>query len=114
MAHFRFVGWLAEWILVQTGFHFEWDEGNRLKSIRKHGVTCAEAEEVFEQNEAIRVLGEQSSPPVPEPRFGILGITRAGRHMFIAFAIRGTGIRVISIRDMSRKEKKLYAELCKE
>ncbi len=114
MAHFRFVAWLAEWILAQNEFRYEWDEGNETKSLKKHGITCIEAEEVFEQNEAIRILGEQVSPSVDEPRFGLLGVTKSGRHVFVVFAIRGTGIRIVSIRNTSRKERKLYAELCKE
>lgn len=114
MAHFKFVQWLVEWILAQSSFSFEWDAGNKIKSHEKHGVTSEEAEEVFEQIEAIRALGEQVSPPVSELRLGILGLTKSGRHVFICFTIRGTGIRIISIREMNRKEKKLYEELCEE
>ena len=53
-------------------------------------------------------------PQTPEPRFGVLGVTKAGRHLFICFTIRSSGLRIISIREMNRKERKLYAELCKE
>lgn len=114
MAHFRYVEWLLNWLLVQSGFSFEWDDGNSTKNLLKHGITIEEAEEIFEQIEAIRVLGEQVSPPTAEPRFGLLGLTKEGRHLFVCFTLRGTGIRIISIREMNQKEKKLYAELCKE
>jgi uncharacterized DUF497 family protein len=114
VAHFKFVYWLAEWVLVQSGFHFEWDDGNRHKSKLKHGVAPEEVEEVFEQTEDIRVLGEQIRPIVPEPRFGLLGLSKRGRHLFVCFTFRGTGIRIISARDMNKKEKQLYAKLCEE
>lgn len=114
MAHFRFILWLAEWILVQQGFSFEWDKGNRKKSLEKHGVSHSEAEEVFEQSDSIRILGEQVKPVTKELRFGLLGLTKKGRHLFVCFTIRGTGVRVISVRDMNKKERKLYGELCKE
>lgn len=43
-----------------------------------------------------------------EPRFFSLGQTDAGRLLFLVFTLRGTLIRVISARDMSRKERKVY------
>lgn len=112
MAKFRFIQWLVEWILTQDSFQFEWDHGNRSKSHQKHKVTSEEIEEVFSIAEAVRALGEQISPVVQEPRFGILGVTKKGRHLFICFTLRGSGIRVISAREMSRNERTLYAKLC--
>lgn len=114
MAIFKFVQWLMDWIAAQSGFAFEWDLGNRTKNVVKHGITLEEAESVFEQVEAIRVLGEQVSPRVDEPRYGMLGLTKDLKHVFVCFTIRGTGIRIIHIREMNKKERRLYAELCKE
>ena len=65
-------------------------------------------------SDALRALGEQVSPETDEPRFGVLGITKLGRHLFVCFTLRATGIRIISARDMNRTERILYAELCKE
>ena len=114
MAKFRFVLWLVEWLLSQENFHFVWDQGNKTKSHEKHNVTVEEIEEVFEISEAMRSLGEQVSPEAEEPRFGILGITKSGRHLFVCFTLRAAGIRIISARNMNSREKKLYGELCKE
>ncbi len=114
VAKFKFILWLVEWLLAQSEFHFVWDEGNRNKSQDKHGVSVLEIEEVFEASEALRALGEQVSPIVEEPRFGVLGITKSARHLFVCFTIRGTGVRIISARDMNKKERKIYGELCKE
>jgi len=112
MAQFRFIQWLVEWFLSQNAFQFEWDDGNKAKNQLKHKVTTNEIEELFENIESLRALGEQYSPPVEEPRFGVFGLTKNGRHLFVCFTLRGTGIRVISAREMNRKERKFYGELC--
>jgi len=114
MASFRFIQWLVEWFENQTQFSFEWDLGNLTKNLKKHGITREEAESVFEQIEAIRALGEQISPKASEPRYGILGLTGDLKPVFVCFTIRGSGIRIIHIRRMNRKERRVYAELCKE
>lgn len=88
MAKFRFILWLVEWLLAQSEFNFVWDEGNQKKSQEKHGVSVLEIEEVFESSEALRALGEQISPQVDEPRFGVLGITKTARHLFVCFNSR--------------------------
>ena len=114
MADFEFIQWLSEWLENQTHFAFEWDLGNRTKNFVKHGITIKEAESVFGQMEAIRVLGEQVHPKVSEPRYGILGLTNDLKHVFVCFTIRGSGLRIINIRKMNKKERRLYAELCEE
>lgn len=114
MAKFRFILWILDWIENQSSFSFEWDAGNRTKNLLKHGISIEDAESVFSEVEAIRVLGEQISPIVNEPRFGILGLTENFEHVFVCFTIRGSGIRIIHIRKMNEKERRLYAQLCKE
>jgi uncharacterized DUF497 family protein len=114
MATFRFIQWLMDWIENQTHFAFDWDLGNRTKNFIKHEITVSEAESVFEQIEAIRILGEQVTPKVNEPRYGLLGLTSDLKHVFIWFTVRGTGIRIINARKMNKKERRLYAQLCKE
>jgi len=114
MASFRFIQWLVDWMENQSDFLFEWDLGNLTKNLKKHGITREEAESVFGQIEAIRALGEQMTPKVYEPRYGILGLTNDLKPVFVCFTIRGTGIRIIHIRKMNKKERKFYAELCKK
>jgi uncharacterized DUF497 family protein len=114
MATFELIEWLIDWILNQWQFAFDWDTGNSAKNFKKHGITCGEAESVFDQSEAIRVLGVQVTPKAHEPRYGILGLTKDLKPVFVCFTIRGTGIRVIHIRKMNRKERKFYGELCQK
>lgn len=46
-----------------------------------------------------------------EPRYYVLGHTIASRHLFIAFTVREDKIRVISARDMSKKERSIYEQI---
>lgn len=85
---------------------FDWDEGNLAKNWEKHRVAFWEAEEVFLN--APLLVGVAAHPSGPEERFYCLGMTDAGRLLFLAFTIRDRRIRVISARDMSRKERRLY------
>lgn len=86
----------------------EWDEGNRRKSEDRHGVSQGEAEQVF-FNEPLLVV-DDARHSVNEPRFHALGKTHEGRLLHITFTLRRKGelIRVISARDMSRKERGIY------
>ena len=113
MAKFKFAQWLWDWLFALDQFSFEWDEGNATKSLQKHGVTCAEAEEVFERRLFIP-LGEQYQPLPPEPRFGVLGETSNGKLVFLAFTLRNRAIRVILARPMNERERKFYASLRQE
>ena len=85
----------------------EWDNGNEQKNT-KHGVTPAEAEQVF-LNEPIVVLDDLKHSDA-EPRFHALGQTSDGRRLHVTFTIRTNRIRVISARDMHRKERAIYEQ----
>lgn len=75
MAQFTFIQWLIDWLESQINFTFIWDEGNKSKSVLKHGVDLHEFEEVFLNADKTVALGVQHSPEVSEPRFGLLGLT---------------------------------------
>lgn len=53
-------------------------------------------------------------PDTGGPRLYALGQTDAGRRLFVVFAVREELIRIISARDMSRRERKVYADAEKE
>ena len=90
-----------------TGFN--WDDGNARKN-EKHGVSMAEAEQVFFN--APLLLVEDTSHSQAECRLHALGKTDDGRTLHITFTLRQSGslIRVISARDMHRKERALYEQ----
>ncbi len=87
---------------------FEWDEGNERKGQQKHHVSQGEAEQVFFSTPLFIV--EDVSHSETEDRYHALGKTEAGRLLHITFTIRTKKIRVISARDMHRKERKIYEE----
>jgi hypothetical protein len=89
---------------------FNWDTGNARKSEEKHGVSMAEAEQVFFN--APLLLLEDAAHSQSEPRLHALGKTDEGRGLHITFTLRKEGqlIRVISARDMHRKERLIYEQ----
>lgn len=88
-----------------TGFN--WDDGNARKN-EKHGVSMAEAEQTFFN--APLLLLQDNAHSQTEARFHALGKTDDGRTLHITFTVRQSGllIRVISARDMHRKERLVY------
>lgn len=87
---------------------FEWDRGNVEKNVQKHGVACEEAEAVF--FEASGAYLDERHSTESEPRYILLGETPTGRHLLVAFTLRGTRVRIISARPMSRKERSWHEE----
>lgn len=89
---------------------FDWDAGNSRKNDNKHGVTQAEAEELF-FNEPLLMLPDTRHSSI-EPRIHALGKTNGGRLLHVTFTLRfnGSRIRVISARDMHRKERTIYEQ----
>jgi uncharacterized DUF497 family protein len=89
---------------------FDWDEGNSRKSEKKHDVSQSETEQVF-FNQPLLVL-EDSRHSQKDSRYHALGITDDERFLHITFTLRASGalIRVISARDMHRKERKIYEQ----
>lgn len=85
---------------------FEWDKGNQNKNFFKHHVTDEECEEIFFDDKK-RILKDiiHSSR---EDRYVLIGKTKKNRILFIVFTIRKDKIRVISARDLNKKERKLY------
>ena len=87
---------------------FDWDDGNSRKSSDKHGVSQGEAEQIFFGEPLLVVEDEKHSES--EPRFHALGKTNEGRLLHVTFTLRdsATKIRIISARDMHRKERGIY------
>ncbi|NDG41798.1 MAG: BrnT family toxin [Betaproteobacteria bacterium] len=88
---------------------FDWDDGNARKN-DKHGVGQAQAEEIF-FNQPLLMLDDLLHRE-QEARYHALGKTLDGRLLHVTFTLRGGGtlIRVISARDMHRKERSVYEQ----
>lgn len=85
---------------------FDWDDGNVKKNWESHGVVPQEAEQVFFNRPLI--VADDRKHSQSERRYFVLGQTDEDRPVFIAFTVRNGRIRVISARDMSRKEREAY------
>ena len=85
---------------------FDWDEGNVRKNWESHRVTQQEAEQIFFNRPLIVADGVRHSEA--ERRYHVLGQTDEDRALFVAFTVRDERSRVISARDMSRRERKVY------
>ena len=86
---------------------FQWDEGNAAKNWTRHQVSQTEAEQVF-INRPIVVTAATAART--EPRHFALGRTDGGRELAIVFTLRGSLLRVISARPMSRRERGIYGQ----
>jgi len=89
---------------------FQWDDGNAHKSADKHGVSQSEAEQVC-FNEPLLIV-DDTGHSGSERRFHALGVTTAERRLHVTFTLgeEDTKMRVISARDMHRKERDRYEQ----
>lgn len=85
---------------------FDWDKGNADKNWIKHKITTNECEEVF-TNRPLKTYKDVKHSQ-NEDRFVALGISDNNRMLYLVFTIRKYKIRIISARNMSRKERSLY------
>jgi uncharacterized DUF497 family protein len=85
---------------------FQWDEGNSEKNWEKHRVSRFECEQLF-FNEPLLVV-QDAEHSQDESRYYALGQTNRERKLFVVLTIRNDLIRVISARDMSRRERRYY------
>jgi len=91
-------------ILNCTGF--QWDDGNSEKNWITHQVVKSECEQIF-FNQPL-VIGNDEKHSKVEKRYYVLGQTDSDRKLYIVCTVRQNLIRVISARDMSKKEREVY------
>jgi len=95
---------IPEMLAKCTGF--EWDKYNSEKIKKKHDVISFECEQVFFNLPVI--AGDDEKHSETENRFYVLGQTDSGRLLFLVFTVRKDKLRVISARDMNKKERRVY------
>jgi uncharacterized DUF497 family protein len=94
---------------IFSGFEgFQWDAGNGEKNFTKHNVRNWECEQVF-FNQPVLILDDPGHSTL-EKRWAVFGKTDSGRLLVIIFTKRGNLLRVISARDMNRRERRYYEE----
>jgi len=93
--------------IIKDAFEFEWDKGNIEKN-KKHKVEDREAEEVFLDEGKVILKDKLHSQK--EERFIVLGKTKKNRLLYLVFTKRKKKIRIISARNINKKEVLLYEE----
>ncbi len=98
---------MIDWNIVAG---FDWDAGNERKNVDKHRVSKLESEQVF-FNQPLLIL-QDSKHSGEENRFHVLGKSDNCRLIHVTFTLRSkdTLVRVISARDMHKKERKVYEQ----
>ena len=97
--------------LILEPIAFLWDTGNSDKNVKKHNVINQEAEQVF-RNKPIFIFTDEKHSLV-EKRKLVWGMTGEKRTLAIIFTIREKKVRIISARDMNKKERRIYEEKLK-
>ena len=92
--------------IFSKAVEFEWDDGNKDKNLPKHNVTNYECEEIF-FNEPLLIINDEVHSK-QERRYAAFGITDGGRKLIVVFTLRKRLIRIISARDMHKKERDFY------
>lgn len=87
---------------------FDWDSGNLDKNWVKHKVSNTECEQVF-LNQPLLLLADPKHSAL-EKRHYVLGRTNGARLLFISFTTRSQKVRVISARNMNKKERSIYEQ----
>lgn len=87
---------------------FEWDPPKAAANLAKHGVSFDEAGSVF--HDPFAVSGPDPDHSVGESRYITFGMSSLGRLLVVSHSHRPGVIRIISAREMTRPERKLYEE----
>ena len=91
---------------------FEWDAVKAAANIKKHGVAFEEAATVFQ--DPLAKLHADPDHSESERRALLVGHSTAGRLLLVAFIDRQGNIRLISAREVTRRERRDYEESQKD
>ena len=85
---------------------YEWDPKKAADNLRKHGVEFLDAVIVFDDDRAITLLDEHPT----EERYLTFGMDAQGRVLAISYAMKGSTIRIISVRKATSRERAQYED----
>jgi uncharacterized protein len=85
---------------------FEWDEQKAADNERRHGVTFEEAATCF--YDPMQVAFYDPDHSEDEDREILIAHSDSGTPLLIVYTLRGEAIRIISARQMTRKEIRDY------
>ncbi len=85
---------------------FEWDPLKAEDNLKKHGVDFTEAATVF--SDPLSITYSDPDHSLDEDRYIIIGSSSANRLLIVAHTDRDEGTRLISAREVTSRERKLY------
>lgn len=89
-------------------YEFDWDRGNTVKNLIKHGIECRQAEESFLDENSLSIDDARHSSK--EERFQLMGRDHQGILLYVVFTQRDNKVRVISARIANKKERGFYEQ----
>jgi uncharacterized protein len=93
---------------IPKPLEFNWDLHNIEKNWNKHKVKYKECEQAFINKP--HLIFEDVKHSQSEIRYNLFGITNNQRLITVTYTLRSQQVRVISARDLNKKERKKYAE----
>ena len=87
---------------------FEWDGRKAAANLSKHGVSFDEAMTIFDDPLYVDFYDPDHSSD--ENRYIIIGESQQGRLLMASYTERGGVIRLISSREVTPAERKIYEE----
>ena len=88
---------------------FDWDDDKAEINIVRHGISFLEAASVFDDDLSITFLDPDHS--IDEERLIIIGHSNRGRLLFVSHTDRNRRPRIISAREVTRRERKGYEDV---
>jgi len=85
---------------------YEWDPRKASHNWKKHGVDFIEAATIF--NDPLSITYPDPDHSVNEDRYVIIGMSTAERLLIVAHTDRNGVTRLISARNVTNRERKLY------
>jgi uncharacterized DUF497 family protein len=87
---------------------FEWDAAKAAANLLQHGVSFEEAATVFQ--DPLAKIHDDPDHSATEPRDIIVGHSAKSQLLVVSFTDRGSNIRLISARPVTRHERRDYEE----
>lgn len=87
---------------------FEWDLRKAAANFKKHGVSFEEAATAF--RDSLAVTARDPDHSVGEDRFITFGVSNRGRLLVVSHTERGNVLRIISARQTTKGERRIYEE----
>lgn len=91
---------------IQAMIDFEWNSAKAAENLRKHRVAFSEASTVLRSKMSITIYDPDHS--LDEDRYITIGTSIANRLLMVSHTDREDRTRIISARELTRKEREAY------